>query len=83
MSSTFLNDIRQGIAESGSKVKLLPLFLVVRAPGGVGTLRMVTGAAPVPLAAITQEDVLAQSFLYSEFEFVYPVGVIWLHFAWM
>ena len=59
----------------------MSLFLVIRAPGGVGTLRTVTGAAPVPLAVITQEDVLSQSFLYSELEFVYPVGVIWLHFA--
>ena len=34
--------------------RLFPPFLVIRAPFGIGTLRVMARTAPVPLAAITE-----------------------------
>ena len=53
---------------------LAPPFLVFRAPGGVGPLRVAAGAAPVPLAAIAQDDVHPQPLLNAELEPVPPAG---------
>jgi hypothetical protein len=48
----------------------------------VGTLRAMTGTPPIPLAAVTEEDIHAQSLLGVEFEFVQPAGLAsFFHFA--
>ena len=51
---------------------LFPLFLVVRAPGGIGAFRAMASAAPVPFAAIAQEDIHSQGPLDSYFKFIRP-----------
>jgi len=36
--------------------QLFPPFLVIRAPFGIGTLRVMARTAPVPLTGITEDD---------------------------
>jgi hypothetical protein len=39
---------------------LFAAFLVIGAPNGVGSLRMVTSTSPVPLTTIAEQDVHTQ-----------------------
>jgi hypothetical protein len=55
-------------------IQLLPFLHVIRAPGGIGALRVMTSASPVPFAVVAQENVHAKTLFEPEFEFVYPVG---------
>jgi len=41
----------------GAEVRLLPPFLILLAPGGVGTGWVMTGPTPIPFTAIAQEYV--------------------------
>ena len=48
----------------------LPPFFVIGTPGGIGTLAVMTGAAPVPLAGVAKNYVHAEKSLYSQFKIV-------------
>ena len=43
------------------------------APGSIGTLRVMTGSSPVPLAGIAEDSFHPESFLNLGFEFM-PFG---------
>ena len=47
-------------------------FLMVGAPGGIRPLGMMAGAAPVPLAAVTQDDLHPERLLHSYLRLVQP-----------
>jgi len=51
----------------GYEEKLFASLFVIGAPGGVGALRAVAGAAPVPFTTVAENDVHSQGFLYFEF----------------
>ena len=71
-SITACIDTERWMGAEESKEWLLPLFLVIRAPGSIGPLRAMASATPVPLAAIAQEDIYSQGSLYSYFKFICP-----------
>jgi len=54
------------IISSAGGVFLTPAFFVFLAPGSIGTLAIVAGTAPVPLAAIAEEDVHPHCFFYPQ-----------------
>ena len=58
---------------------LFPLFLVIRAPGSIGTLRTMASTAPVPLATIAEEDIHTQVLLDLEPNFIYPAWPFRVH----
>jgi len=64
-------------------IELFPFLLVIRAPGGVGALRVVTGGSPVPFAGVTEENVHAETLSDPEFKLVYPAGAgSFFHLIW-
>ena len=48
------------------EVVLLSPLLILRAPGSIGTVGVMTCPPPVPFAAITQENIYAQRLLNSK-----------------
>ena len=57
-----------------TEIQSFALLYEVRAPGCVRTLRAMTSASPVPLAAATEENIHAQCLLNPKFEFIQPAG---------
>ena len=55
-----------------SEAALCASLLVVRAPGGVGTFRVMTSTPPVPFAGITKQNVNPQHLLDANLGFVQP-----------
>jgi hypothetical protein len=55
-------------------------LLVIRTPDGVGPLRVVAGASPVPFTAIAKQYAHAQHLLNAYFSFVRPAGLQFLAF---
>ena len=51
---------------------LCPALIIVGAPCGIGTLRVMAGTTPVPLAVIAQDDLHPKRSLESQFRFVQP-----------
>jgi hypothetical protein len=63
--------------------QLFPLLSVIRAPGGVGTLRTMTSTSPVPFTTFTEENIHTQGSLDTKFELIQPTGIAsLLHFVW-
>ena len=73
---------RNSISPYQPGISLFPFLRIIRAPGGIGTLRTMTGSSPVPSTTVTEENIHAQGFSNPQFEFIQPSGIAsLLHFV--
>jgi len=56
------------------RIQSFPLFCIIRAPSGIRSLRAIAGAPPVPLTAVTEENIHAQFPLDVYLESVQSTG---------